>query len=93
MTGKVKAKVNTLPFDSVSNRFDLCFEHWICSGDSTDKHTRSVLFENADDSVNLQFNMLDLNTGFALAVPLSDEHTRSHKKKTRCPMELSVRYG
>ena len=50
----------------------MCFEHWICSSGSTDKHTRSVLFGSAD-RLNLQLYMLDLNTGFAVVVkPLPD---------------------
>ena len=51
------------------------FEHWICSSGSTGKHTRSVLFGNAD-LLNLQFDMLDLNTGFALRSS-TDEHKYS----------------
>ena len=43
------------------------FEHWISSSGSTDKHACSVLFRNAA-RLNLQFDMLYLNAGFALAV-------------------------
>ena len=63
----------------VPNRFDLCFEHWICSSGSTGEHTRSVLFRNAA-RLNLQFDMPDLNTGFALEVQLINTSTRS------CPL-------
>ena len=72
MMGKVNVKVNTL-VNSVGNRLDMIcvvntrFEHWICSNGSTDKHTRSVLFGKAA-RLNLQFDMLHLNTGFALVV-------------------------
>ena len=70
----------------MTNRFDLCFEHlfehWICSSGSTDKHTRSVLFRNAA-RLNLQFDMLDLNAGFALVVRVMN---------TARIMELSLRY-
>ena len=43
------------------------FEHWICSSGLTDKHTGSVLFRNTA-RLNLQFDMLYLNAGFALVV-------------------------
>ena len=72
MMGKVNVKVNTL-VNSVGNKLDMIcvlntrFEHRICSNGSTDKHTRSVLFGRAA-RLNLQFDMLDLNVGFALVV-------------------------
>ena len=44
------------------------FEHWICFSGSTGKHIRSVQF--------LQFDLLDLNTGFALRGS-TDEHNYS----------------
>ena len=52
------------------------FEHWICSSGLTGKHTHSVLFGNAAP-LNLQFDMLDLNTGFALEVRLMNASTHS----------------
>ena len=74
--GKVKEKVNTLVwwtrlFNSVANRFDLwhlCFD--LNTGFAPVVrliNTRSVLFRNVA-RLNLQFDMLDLNTRIALVV-------------------------
>ena len=61
-------------------------EHWICSSGSTDKHTRSVLLRNAA-RLNLQFDMLYLNAGFALAVRMMNTARwsyRFHREAIHC---------
>ena len=62
----------------MANRFDLCID--LNTGFPpvvrSDKHTHSVLFGNVAQ-LNLQFDMLDLNTGLALVVKTPPNETFS----------------